>query len=320
MITETFPYNTFTEYKYTVIFARQAVNDPTDPAGVTRKWQWLYARHKERTTFETAGGRIEPGETPFECAERELREETGAEKFYLHPAFDFTVHRNGISKGNGQVYLADVEKFGELDPAYEMAEVKAFDTFPEALTYPEILPVLFAEMQRWLARNTPDEYWDLLDANRNPLGITHKRGDPKPPGTYHTVVRAWVMNAKGEFISTRRCLTKLGSPGMWEITSGSAAAGETSRQAAAREVKEETGVILPPECIEAAELFRTVREENAFWDNWLFRHDFDLTDFVPQKGETMDAKTATLQDIAYMVETGYFVREELKILKNKLVK
>jgi 8-oxo-dGTP diphosphatase len=312
MITETFPYNTFTEYKYTVIFARQAVNG---------KWQWFYARHKDRATFECPGGHIEPGETTLQCAERELREETGAEKFNLFPAFDYTVHRNGISRGIGQAYLADVEKFGELNPAYEMAEVKAFDTFPEAMTYPEILPVLFAEMQRWLARNTQDEYWDLLDADRNPLGIVHKRGDPLPPGAYHTVVRAWVMNAKGEFVSTRRCLTKLGSPGMWEITSGSAAAGETSRQAAAREVKEETGVTLPPECIEAAELFHTKCEEGScrdFWDNWLFRHDFDLTDFVPQEGETMDIKAATLDDIAYMVETGYFVREEMEILKNKL--
>ena len=34
------------------------------------------------------------------------------------------------------------------------------------------------------------ELWDLLDKDRNPLGITHPRGRqyPMPPHTYHTVV------------------------------------------------------------------------------------------------------------------------------------
>jgi 2,3-bisphosphoglycerate-dependent phosphoglycerate mutase len=314
VITQIYPYNTFSEYKYTVIFARRALG---------AQWQWLYARHKERATYECPGGRVEPGETPLECAKRELREETGAENFHIYPAFDYTVHRNG-TYSIGQAFLADVDDLGLPDLTHEMVEVRAFATLPEAMTYPGILPVLFEAMREWMAKNTPEEYWDLLDADRNPLGIVHKRGDPLPPGAFHAVVCAWVMNAKGQFISTRRCLTKLGSPGLWEITSGSVNAGETSREAAAREVREETGVILPPECVEAAELFLTQREEGScrdFWDNWLFRHDFDLSDFVPQKGETMDAKAVTPEEITYMVEKGEFVGfvcEKLDILKTKI--
>ena len=53
------------KYRYTVIFARH-------------NGKWLYARHKDRDTYETAGGHIEPNETPLDCAKRELYEETGA--------------------------------------------------------------------------------------------------------------------------------------------------------------------------------------------------------------------------------------------------
>ena len=37
----------------------------------------LLSRHRQRQTWETQGGHIEPGETPEQAARRELREETG---------------------------------------------------------------------------------------------------------------------------------------------------------------------------------------------------------------------------------------------------
>jgi 2,3-bisphosphoglycerate-dependent phosphoglycerate mutase len=308
LLVTTFPYNSFNQYTYTVIIARQAIEG---------KWKYLFCRHKDRTTYEFPGGRIEPDETPLECAKRELREETGATKFHIYPAFDYTVHRQGVYSP-GQVFLADIifddnEKTGLT---HEIIEVRVFDTLPENMTYPQIQPILFAKLQEWLAKSIPDEYRDLLDANRNLLGIKHKRGEPQPPDTYVAVVRAWVMNAKGEILITRRALSKFGSPGMWEIPSGSVEAGEDSLTAAVRELKEESGITVPPE---SGELFYTVRDDGAFWDNWLFRCEFDLADVVLLEGETMDARAATINDIDEMAKNGLFIKfvdEELKILRN----
>ncbi|MCL2776336.1 MAG: histidine phosphatase family protein, partial [Oscillospiraceae bacterium] len=64
-------------YRFVVIFARY-------------QDKWLYCRATERDTFETAGGHIEDGETPLEAAKRELYEETGAIKFDITPAFDYS--------------------------------------------------------------------------------------------------------------------------------------------------------------------------------------------------------------------------------------
>ena len=115
-------------YKYTVIFVRY-------------KNKWLYCRAKERNTYETAGGRIEKGETTIEAAKRELYEETGAIKYDIIPVFDYSVHYPNVY-ANGQVFLAHIHELGDI-PDYEMAEVKLFDTIPNKMRFPHILPVLF---------------------------------------------------------------------------------------------------------------------------------------------------------------------------------
>ena len=268
----------------------------------------MYARHKDRDTWETAGGHIEKDETPLDCAKRELREETGAEKFYIHPAFDYAVHRSN-EFSYGQVFFADIETLGDLPMGYEMREVKTFQTTPDAMTYPQILPILFNELQKWLGlAEKPDEYWDILNENRQPTGRTHKRGDPLPDGDYHLVVRAWIVNSNGEFLITRRAFNKIGFPGMWEIPSGSATAGEDSLTATIREAQEESGIVL---LADNSELFSTYRRGNSFYDNWIFRQEFDLADVILREGETIDASTATWNEISMMMERGEFIGREV---------
>ncbi|GHU90667.1 hypothetical protein FACS1894202_10830 [Clostridia bacterium] len=69
------PLGTLESYQFTVIFAQYG----------RVGGGWLYARRKDRDTWETAGGHIEPGETPLDCAKRELYEETGAASFIFTP-------------------------------------------------------------------------------------------------------------------------------------------------------------------------------------------------------------------------------------------
>ena len=47
--------------------------------------QWIFCRHKNRTTWEIPGGHREAGEAITDTARRELWEETGAEKAELYP-------------------------------------------------------------------------------------------------------------------------------------------------------------------------------------------------------------------------------------------
>lgn len=122
------PLYTSDSYRYTVIFARY-------------REQWLFCRHRSRDTWETAGGHIEPGETPLEGAKRELWEETGAARFTIAPVFDY---RAGGSCG--VVFCANVEELGRLPAEFEMERLGLFDGLPGKLTYPHISPVLYREL------------------------------------------------------------------------------------------------------------------------------------------------------------------------------
>ena len=130
-------------YRFTVIFARYC-------------GKWLYCRAKNRDCFETAGGRIEQGETPLEGAKRELFEETGATSFDITPAFDYSV-RVETAYSYGQVFFANIHTLGDI-PDFEMAEVKLFDTIPESMRFPKILPVLYDRMQEWLNSQSDIEF------------------------------------------------------------------------------------------------------------------------------------------------------------------
>jgi 2,3-bisphosphoglycerate-dependent phosphoglycerate mutase len=121
-------------YRYVVVFARC-------------RGKWLYCRAKTRDGYETAGGHIEheQGETPLDAAKRELYEETGAARFDVTPAFDYSVHYPHVYS-NGQVFLAHIHELGDL-PDYEMAEVRQFDAIPDKMRFPQILPVLFDKIR-----------------------------------------------------------------------------------------------------------------------------------------------------------------------------
>lgn len=114
--------------------------------------KWVFCRHRERDTYEIPGGHREPGETILEAAERELREETGAREFEIHPVcvYSVTGKTRAVESGEetfGMLYSAQIKSF-EKELHSEIAQVEQFETLPEKWTYPQIQPLLIQEYER----------------------------------------------------------------------------------------------------------------------------------------------------------------------------
>lgn len=124
------PLDTLAPYKFVVVCSRL-------------NGQWLLSRHRQRDTFETQGGHIEPSETPLDAARRELYEESGVTDAEIIPVCDYhgwvdNLHSNGV------VFFAKIRHTGTL-PKSEMRETALFPELPDDLTYPLVTPVLMAQ-------------------------------------------------------------------------------------------------------------------------------------------------------------------------------
>ena len=102
---------------------------------------------------------------------------------------------------------------------------------------------------------------DVYDEHRSPTGRVHRRGTAWKPGEYGLVVCVWVYDGHGHLLLTRRAKGK-SFAGTWENSGGAVQAGETSRQAVARELFEETGIRAKPE---EFELLLSDQEKNTFY-------------------------------------------------------
>lgn len=105
----------------------------------------VWCRHRDRDTWEFPGGHWEPGETIFETAARELREETGAQDFTLEPVRVYGVESGG-EETFGMLFRAEIKTFGPLE--WEIEEIRLSDDPPGPWTYPNIQPGLLKRLDQ----------------------------------------------------------------------------------------------------------------------------------------------------------------------------
>lgn len=260
--------------------------------------KWVFCRHKDRATWEIPGGHIEPSETPEEAALRELYEETGAKAAVLTRVRPYAVSRPGM------IFYAEIQTLEALPKHFEMAEICLSERLMDHLTYPAIHEPVYKHVQAWMnLQSKADEIWDVYDENRHLTGRTHRRGDYMSAGDYHLVVEIWLQRSDGKVLLTKRSPNK-GYPGLWEMTGGSAVAGDDSLKAALREVQEETGLTLHAE---NGRVIHRFSRNDAHKDVWLFLEEFSLDDVVLQEGETCDKCAATVDEIRTLCASGAFV-------------
>lgn len=149
------------------------------------------------------------------------------------------------------------------------------------------------------------EIWDLYTEDRQPTGRTMIRGSEHPEGFYRIVVHVCIFNNRGQMLIQQRQPFKDGWPNMWDVSvGGSAVAGETSREAAEREVLEELGLNISLEGIRPA---ITISFKEGFDDNYVVVKDVNDEEIKLQEEEVQGYKWADEAEILRMIEDGIFI-------------
>ena len=94
------------------------------------------------------------------------------------------------------------------------------------------------------------EVWDVYTKDRRLTGKTCIRGEQGnlSEDEFHMWVMVWIKNPKtGKYLVSQRAADKDTDPLKWETVAGHSVSGETSLDAALREVFEEVGITLNPE-------------------------------------------------------------------------
>jgi 8-oxo-dGTP pyrophosphatase MutT (NUDIX family) len=141
------------------------------------------------------------------------------------------------------------------------------------------------------------EYNDIYDKHRNLTGKLHLRGTPWGIGEYGLVVCVWVYDGKGKLLLTRRAKEK-SFAGTWENSGGAAQAGESSRQAIARELFEETGIRAAEEDFE---LLNTGKDRNTHYDFYCLKREVPLTEIKLLPGETDGVQWADFETVHSLI-------------------
>jgi len=157
------------------------------------------------------------------------------------------------------------------------------------------------------------EYFDIIDINSNFLNKTAQRGSELQKGEYHKVVLGIILNLDNKLLLTLRSENKF-MGNHWETTAGSVNAGESSKDAIVREIKEEVGLTVSVDGKRPVDSFI---EGDAIFDVWIFNLDFDLRDLTLDQSEVSKAMLidiGELQDLLETCKTVKSLKEVLKIL------
>lgn len=161
------------------------------------------------------------------------------------------------------------------------------------------------------------EKWDAYDKYGNILDGFLLRGDVIPQGKLHLVVEIIVKHRDGSFLMMQRSEDKSSYPNYFEISAGGAVLqGETSKEGALRELKEETGI---DSWISFTPIHRVISEEGHYiFDNYLVITDVEKDSICYQEGETQSHQWIGLDTLNQYIEQELIVPSQAKRLKELL--
>ena len=149
------------------------------------------------------------------------------------------------------------------------------------------------------------ELLDLYEFDRTKTGATIVRGDLPPYDGRYTVIHICIFDEKGNMLIQKRSSDKKSWPDKWDVSVGGAViSGETSGEAASRELFEELGIMAylnktPPAL--------SICSEHCFDDYYVIVGKPVQEELTLQKDEVSEVRLASKAEVFTLLREGEFV-------------
>lgn len=173
------------------------------------------------------------------------------------------------------------------------------------------------------------EQIDIIDENGNPTGKIATRDEVHSKGLWHKIIVVAVIDEEGHILMQQRAKTVETNKLKWDVTSaGHIQAGQTSKEAAIREISEEVGLKVKEEDLKYVLTYKNKKHlgeylDNQFYDCYIVRQkNINITKIKIQESEVEQIKICNLKEVEEMLKNNKvvprneFYAELLKYLKN----
>lgn len=165
-----------------------------------------------------------------------------------------------------------------------------------------------------------EELIDILDENGNKTGEATTRKQIHEKGLWHRIIVVSIIDKNGHILMQQRSMDKESNPGKWDVSvAGHVSSGQTSIEAAIREVSEEVGIEINEEDLKYILTYKNKREikENytdcQIYDCYIVNIDeIKVEDIKIQESEVEQVKLCELAEVKELINSKKVMnRDEL---------
>lgn len=159
----------------------------------------------------------------------------------------------------------------------------------------------------------------MLDEKGNLTGEVATRNEVHSKGLWHRIIVVAVIDQEGHILMQQRAKIVETNPLKWDVTSaGHIQSGQTSKEAAIREVSEEVGLNINEEDLKYLLTYKNTKDlgdylDNQFYDCYIVKQrNIDMAKIKMQESEVEQVKMCNLDEVKEMINKQQVVtRNEL---------
>lgn len=156
-----------------------------------------------------------------------------------------------------------------------------------------------------------DEFIDIIDKNGKPIGKSELKSVIHKKGLYHHTAHVWFYTSVGEVLLSQRSAKKTICPLLWDVSvAGHIDSGETIKQAAVRETKEEIGLTISESDLKKIGVFECFQKykngviDNEFHNTFIAELKVSITELTPQLEEVEALKLVSFEVFNELIENA----------------